>query len=134
MRICLACGASIDSGWDCRVCGSSPKNCHTHLSFVTTTEEEQDGFRKEYFIPLSRIESEHFWFTSRNRLLDWAIRHHFPRSRTFFEIGCGTGFVLSGIRQALPQLTLAGSDYFDAGLKVASQRLPDVSLFRMDAR
>jgi SAM-dependent methyltransferase len=50
------------------------------------------------------------------------------------EIGCGTGFVLSGISEALPTLTLAGSEVFSAGLAFAANRLPGVELFQMDAR
>jgi SAM-dependent methyltransferase len=50
------------------------------------------------------------------------------------EIGCGTGFVLSGIRDALPKLKLSGSEIFSAGLGFAAERLPDVELFQMDAR
>src|SRR4030095_11666933 len=55
-------------------------------------------------------------------------------AKTFLEIGCGTGFVLSGVKEALPSLTLAGSEIFSEGLGFAAQRLPDVDLFQMDAR
>jgi len=67
-------------------------------------------------------------------LILWALQRYFPDTNNFLEIGCGTGFVLSGIRKTLPQLTLAGSEVFIAGLSIAAQRLPGVELFQMDAR
>jgi SAM-dependent methyltransferase len=67
-------------------------------------------------------------------LIIWALRRYFPEANTFFEIGCGTGFVLSGIAQALPQLSLCGSEIYSTGLTFAVQRLPSATLFQMDAR
>ena len=39
-----------------------------------------------------------------------------------------------GIREALPEITLFGSEIFATGLSFAAQRLPGVELFQMDAR
>src|ERR1041384_8013479 len=50
------------------------------------------------------------------------------------EIGCGTGYVLSGIRQAFPDLRLSGSEIFSVGLTFAAERLPGIQLYQMDAR
>jgi SAM-dependent methyltransferase len=80
------------------------------------------------------LEGKSFWFQSRNALLIWALRNYFPNARSFFEIGCGTGFVLSGVQQAFPRMTLFGSDIFAKGLSFAVQRLPIATLFQMDAR
>jgi SAM-dependent methyltransferase len=46
----------------------------------------------------------------------------------------GTGFVLTGIRQAFPLLSLSASDIQTEGLFYAAQRLSDVTFFQMDAR
>ena len=67
-------------------------------------------------------------------MLVWALRKFFPDAQSFFEIGCGTGYVLSGIREGFPGLRLCGSDIFSSGLSFAQQRLPGVLLFQMDAR
>jgi SAM-dependent methyltransferase len=64
----------------------------------------------------------------------WGLRHHFVNARSFLEVGCGTGFVLSGIQREFPKLKLAGSEVFSDGLTFAGQRLPGVELFQMDAR
>jgi SAM-dependent methyltransferase len=44
------------------------------------------------------------------------------------EIGCGTGFVLAGLRQRFPALRLVGGEPSAAGLQIARSRLPGVEL------
>jgi len=104
------------------------------LAFAPELAEESKGFEPDYFARLAELEPGSFWFRSRNRLLCWALEHYFPNATNFLEIGCGTGFVLAGIRKALPWLTLGGGEVFSAGLRLAADRLPGVDLFQMDAR
>lgn len=92
------------------------------------------GMRPESFDGLAAIEDVSFWFRSRNRLLTWALARFFPAARDVLEIGCGTGYVLSGWRAAFPQLRLSGSELFEEGLAHARRRLPDVSFIQLDAR
>jgi SAM-dependent methyltransferase len=80
------------------------------------------------------LEANNFWFRSRSRLIFWALKHYFPEAKNFFEVGCGSGFVLSGIRKAFPDVTASGSEVFRAGLVFAAERLAGVELFQMDAR
>jgi SAM-dependent methyltransferase len=105
-----------------------------HLAFAPELAEKSEGFDPSYFGRLAELESGSFWFRSRNRLLCWALEHYFPDATNFLEIGCGTGFVLAHIRKEFPQLTVAGSEVFSKGLSFASERLPGVDLFQMDAR
>ena len=93
-----------------------------------------EGFKTEYYARLSELEAKNFWFCSRNRLILWAIKKYFPDAGNFFEIGCGTGFVLSAIENAFPDLSLCGSDIYAEGLKFAEQRLKRTALLQMDAR
>lgn len=79
-------------------------------------------------------ESTHWWFIQRNALLLWVITQHIGTFRTFLEIGCGTGFVLSAIRDAYPAATLTGTEYYAEGLAFAQQRLPQVHLAQLDAQ
>ena len=92
------------------------------------------GFREEFFAELTELEAGSFWFRARSELIVWAMRTYFPACRSFLEIGCGTGFVLSGIRAAFPSVELAGSELFAAGLEFAAKRVPSASLYQMDAR
>lgn len=135
MRLCTACGKSFDSqGYMCPFCRHEPPRLPGHLAFAPELAEQNEGFEAEYFANLFELEAGSFWFRSRNQLLIWALRRYFPNAKSFLEIGCGTGFVLSGIRRAFPTLELYGSEIFSAGLSFAAQRLPAVELFQMDAR
>jgi SAM-dependent methyltransferase len=61
------------------------------------------------------------------------VRRCFPEARTLLEVGCGTGFVLAALREALPNLRLTGGELFPEGLEIARRRLPDVELIELDA-
>lgn len=135
MRLCSNCDAPWEpSERGCKFCLYLPQRLGGILAFAPELAEESDGFEAEYFPKLAELEGGNFWFKSRNRLIIWALRRYFPEANSFLEIGCGTGFVLSGIRAALPTLTLYGSEVFSAGLSFAAERLPGVELFQMDAR
>lgn len=83
---------------------------------------------------MSRLEAENFWFRARNELILWALRTYHPKVSTFLEVGCGTGFALSGIARAYPKLALSGSEIFLAGLSHAAERVPSAHFMQMDAR
>lgn len=50
------------------------------------------------------------------------------------DLGCGTGFVLAGLRGRFPAISFTGGELFAAGLEVARRRLPGVPLLQLDAR
>lgn len=135
MKVCGACGKRFDSlGWTCPSCYHTPKLIEDYLAFAPELAVANDGFEKSDFAQLARLEAGNFWFRSRNRLIIWTIQRYFPQAITFLEIGCGTGFVLSGIEQAFPKLSLYGSEIFTMGLGFAKGRLSKAKLFQMDAR
>jgi SAM-dependent methyltransferase len=132
VKVCLACAARFDSdGWRCPECGHAPAS-NGFVRFMS--EELLAGFPEESFDHLPAQEDRSFWFRSRNRLIDWALRKYFPEARSFFELGCGTGVVLQALRARRPALALAGGEPFAAGLEVARSRMPDVSLYQLDGR
>jgi len=135
MKICPACNNYfMQTTWTCPYCAYSPTLISGHLAFAPELANESEGFEAQYFAQLAEVEADYFWFRARNRLIIWALKRYFPDARNFLEIGCGTGFVLSGIEQAFPNLTLYGSEIFTNGLEFAAQRLVNVELFQMDAR
>lgn len=103
-------------------------------SFAPELAESNDGFDASHFEDLQSLDARNFWFRSRNQLVQWAFGQWFRGAVSFLEIGCGTGFVLSGLRERFPALGLAGSEIFTRGLGFAEKRLPGVPLFQMDAR
>jgi SAM-dependent methyltransferase len=104
------------------------------LAFSPILAASGAGFKVDAFAKLAAQEEHSFWFRSRNRLLVWALHRYFPAASSLLEIGCGTGYVLGGMRARFPDLRLAGSEIFSAGLVFAAERLPGVDLFQMDAR
>src|SRR5712671_302402 len=135
MKICNACSRRFNSAeWRCPSCLHQPPTIDGRLAFAPELAEESPGFEASYFPGLAALEAGNFWFRSRNRLIAWALRHYFPEAERFLEIGCGTGFVLSGINDAFPEINLHGSEIFSSGLSFAAERLPKAQLFQMDAR
>lgn len=135
MKLCLACGYSFESEkWVCPGCEHQPSEHDGLVRFCDDPPAETGGFKKEYFARLAQLEPGNFWFRARNQLIIWALQTYFPTATSLFEVGCGTGFVLAGIRQAATGLRLAGSELFRDGLLFARDRLPKVALYQIDAR
>ena len=44
------------------------------------------------------------------------LRSKTSEVKNFLEVGCGTGFVISGIAKAFPAFELEASEYFGEGL------------------
>lgn len=54
--------------------------------------------------------------------------------RVVIDVGCSSGFVLEQIQQALPGVSLIGSDYLMAPLEKLGARLPKIPLLQFDLR
>jgi SAM-dependent methyltransferase len=132
---CPSCGVEHGStDWRCPQCGSEPERIDGFLSWAPALAKKGGGFEPTYFADLAPAESSNFWFRARNELIVWALRRYFQPLHSFLEIGCGTGFVLSGIAKAFPGARLTGTEVFSAALGFAAARLPQATLMQMDAR
>lgn len=135
MKVCLACNYPFEaSSWCCPHCGRSSQLLNGFLAFAPDVVEGADGFDRTFFAELVEAEASNFWFRSRNRLLCWALGRYFPEARSFFELGCGTGFVAFAMQSAFPELIVSGGDLYIEGLQHAKTRLPQAQFFQMDAR
>ena len=135
MKVCGTCGSThSDDTWTCAACGSTPAVVDGFTAFAPSLASTGAGFREEYFGELAQLEAGSFWFRARSALIIWAMRRYVPECRTFLEIGCGTGYVLSGVRSAFPTAELSGSEIFTTGLGFAAKRVPSASFYQMDAR
>jgi SAM-dependent methyltransferase len=135
VKLCPACERPHDAeDWRCPGCGVEPPRVDGIRTFAPDVAEKDGGFDPEAFAILAALEHDSFWFRGRNRLIAWALRHHFPSAASFLEVGCGTGYVLEGLREAAPRMTLAGAELFTEALTFARMRVPDVELYQLDAR
>jgi SAM-dependent methyltransferase len=135
MKRCIACGAHFPSlATNCPACGVGPVAVDGFSAYAPESAHEGGGFKASYFSELARLEETNFWFRARNRLIVWALQSYCPNARSILEVGCGTGYVLSGIAGAFPHASLSGSEIFTAGLGFATDRLPSVNFMQMDAR
>lgn len=103
-------------------------------SYAPTMAKQNTGFDKKSYEFLFKLEEKNFWFKSRNRLIIYFIGKYFGNKGLFLEIGCGTGFVLQGIKENFSQIKCHGSEIYTKGLKFSQKRVPDSELFQMDAR
>lgn len=123
MKICVFCGDRFErEDWFCSTCHASPPQHGQFFRFVPEVTASQVGFNERYFAALAQVEDRNFWFRARNELLVWALETNFPRAQYFLEVGCGTGYVLKGLRAAFPTLKLSGSEVLCEGLPFAFQR------------
>jgi SAM-dependent methyltransferase len=137
MKFCLSCKRPFEAASHavaCPACGISVTYENGVPCYAPTLAHESPGFKPEHFAKLAQLEEGHFWFQARNELIVQVLRKYFPHARNMLEIGCGTGFVLRGITNAMPDLHVSGSEIFLEGLSFAARRLPDADLFQMDAR
>lgn len=143
-RLCPACGAASTiqpqedlwpSTWSCRACGHAPPRRHGFPQLAAALDEGNEGFDLENFPLLVGVEERNFWFESRNELIRWLVERHASQARRVLELGCGTGFALTALRQSLSAARIAGSELHSRGLVSARQRHGgNVELIQMDAR
>lgn len=135
MRICPGCGhRHCNADWHCPACGTEPQLLEGFRAFAPQYAYDAPGFHPEYFEALAELESRNFWFRARNRQIIRLLRTHFPGLKDYLEVGCGTGFVLSGVASAFPDARLAGTELFCAGLGYAARRIPEAEFLQVDAR
>jgi SAM-dependent methyltransferase len=135
MKHCLACDAQYLEGQsDCPACGNRPGIVEGFTAYAPELAQEGGGFDASYFPVLARLEASNFWFKARSELILWALARYCGGFRSYLEIGCGTGYVLSGVARRFPDAVLSASEIFTAGLGFAAERVPSAAFMQMDAR
>jgi SAM-dependent methyltransferase len=135
MIICSTCGGTLETiDIKCSECGHEVVRIDGILALAPELAHGGGGFEADAFARLYEQESKHFWFRVRNDLLLNIIRRYKPDVRSFFEIGCGTGYVMHAIAQEFPESQISGGEVFVNGLSFAGLRVPRAMLMQIDAR
>ena len=131
---CIQCGAPFAAAGQCASCSFTTLKRAGIDCYAPELIDNASGFKAEYFADLFELESGNFWFRARNELILAILGRHCGDFKSLLEIGCGTGFVLSGIMQRFPEARVVGSEIFIAGLEYAAKRAPKATFLQMDAR
>lgn len=146
MKFCNQCKTQYDAvNFVCPNCGEAAKVENGIVLHAPNMACEGGGFNPKAFEKLAKLEEKNFWFRARNQLIIWLLQKFALKNRPslslgkYLEIGCGTGYVLKGVKSAFKNTEAFGSEIFINGLEQAKHRLAsveydDVNLMQMDAR
>jgi SAM-dependent methyltransferase len=121
--ICREILASTEGGMRCSRCAVVYPVIEGVLH-LTSGRIGPPGYDPHHFAALDEVEDRHFWFVSRRELIVEALRRNLPdlSRRRLFDIGCGTGGLVSYLARS--GITLAGAcDAYLAALRVARRRV-----------
>ncbi len=143
-RICPKCGvdevvtdgeAVWPSAWVCPSCSSTLDAQSGVTMLAPELAGTISGFDPASFDALATVEATHFWFVARNRLIAGLAGKYFPDAKTYLEVGCGNGAVLSAMAATRTWKRIVGTELQPAGLAYCRDRVPaEVELVQMDAR
>ncbi len=136
MKRCIYCKHAFESeDWTCPECGFSVAERGGHPAFAPDLADENDGMNASSHDTLNGLQAGNFWFRARNRLIVQLAKKHFPSAARIIEVGCGTGYVLGGLRKAYPKASLVGSEIYSIALEAAQSRVGHRGdILQMDAR
>lgn len=95
------------------------------MSYSPQSSSDIGPYDPLFYAPLVEAEDRHFWFRTRNRIIDALTRQVVagrPPGYRVLEVGCGTGNVLRALVQACPQGQVVGMDFFAEALHWARRR------------
>ena len=143
-RVCLYCGAASEiqddeavwpAEWSCPACNRNIEMRDGIPIFAPALADTATGMDPNAFEQLAQVENGNFWFVPRNRLITGLLERYFADARSFMEVGCGGGFVLSAIAAMKPWHRVVASELHPTGLAIARARLGRHAEFvQMDAR
>jgi SAM-dependent methyltransferase len=119
---CVVCKNDVVN-WPCTVCGFGPKVEMDISYFAPQIMGVTDGYDPRFFKELSKLESTNFWFLARNKMINYFIKRYTKENSNYFELGCGSGFVLAHIEKQNPKWQITASEYQPEGIPFASTRV-----------
>ncbi len=94
--------------------------------------ESSSTFISDAHSNLEEYEKNYFWFSERRELIYFMVKKYFFDIKSYCEIGCGGGYILSEIHSIIPAAKLYGSEIFLSGLQIARKRQENACYFQSD--
>jgi SAM-dependent methyltransferase len=97
----------------------------TTTSSQKSVPQKHDSYDPKYFRELFKLEDEHFWFSTRNKIIGKLVSQlqtGLAPGYRVLEVGCGTGNVLRVLERTCKNGSVVGMDLFAEGLVFARQR------------
>jgi len=129
--LCPQCGQSTIDSMDlkCNDCGLKLAEHGGIPIYAPQLLGLDKDYDPRFFQSYASIQEEHFWFRGRNRLIQFVVKKFIrEKNGTFLEVGCGTGFVLKGISDLLPEWDMTGVDAKLEALEYTSKSVPECQL------
>ncbi len=108
-------------GYLCEHCNTSFAYENGLYNFLRNESETQEFFLEDDYDLLFQLESNSFWFFGRNLLIKHMVSNYLPLSSTILEIGCGTGFVSSYLKE-VGYDSIDCSDIFHVAIRYCKKR------------
>jgi trans-aconitate methyltransferase len=135
MIVCRKCAHAIEYiASCCPHCGWQAPQIDGFVAFAPELAHDGGGFHADAFERLYAQENRHFWFRVRNDVILTLLQQFTSHMQSFFEIGCGTGYVMTAVAQRFPHTKIFGGELFVNGLFFAAQRIPSAVFMQIDAR
>lgn len=134
MLVCPVCGAVYENSLNmvCGRCGFFPQNKNGII--IWPNKSKEINYPVDAFDVLENNENEYFWFKSRAELIVQLIEKYFKNVKNIYDMGCGTGYILSVLEKRFSKIELYGSDIFIESLTFAKKKLSNnVKLMLIDA-
>ncbi len=133
MKKCLQCNSLFESNnYICPVCNYAPMMRNGFYSFAPALDNRKNTFDFNFHNQLYSIEAQNFWFKYRNILITYFLNQYFPKAQNFCEIGCGSGYVLSGLYSARPDIQYTGIEIYTTALSLTVSRVPYANCVQAD--
>jgi SAM-dependent methyltransferase len=124
MKLCLVCRTPFEGGdWTCPSCGARPTVRDGFMCFAPQLADSNTGLPEGMHHYLEPMQDRSFWFRGRRRILQSQVARYCSGARSFLEVGCGSGYILAGLRAVLPGTQLVASELYLHGLPYAAQRV-----------
>lgn len=133
MKICMNCNHEFDScSWECPNCSHTPNNINGYYVFAPELALENDFYNADDYQEFFNVESAHFWFSARNKLIKGMLKKYCNQNANFLEIGCGTAFVSQYVKNNFKNFNVSCCDIYSSCLNFAKDRLGIANIFQMN--